>query len=569
MEGYGLDGDPDTGHLKQVASRSDDIWVNVTAMGQIVAPDPAPAGSSVLLVEDSDVQARLTMRMIDRARPDGLVSVTHAVTLAEAYERLEQAHFDCVLLDLNLPDAKGLEALEAIRRTHPWIALVVLTGLEDEGLDMAVLRAGAQGYLSKRSITGAGISLAIADAIQRAHIFEQFEDVRVSQLQMKDDVLSHVSHELRTPLAAIHDFVSILLDGLDGALEPRQEEHLQIVFRNVRHLDSMVKDLLDASKAQVGKLSIELQCTSAAQSVARVVDTMSKNAVDGGIELASIAAHDLPPVFADPLRLDQILINLVHNAVKFTPTGGRVTVGAELSEVDPGFVRLFVADTGTGIEARDIPKVFERLRQLDTAPRQSRKGLGLGLYIAKQLVTGHGGRIWVESTPGKGSTFLVTLPVFSLESLLAPTLAKKGGPSCTVAVLTLDLVWSEHVSAEIPRKVLEEVRSVLRDNTLAHDVVLPNISGTDDAGLLFLVASVDNLEQARIVATRIKEALVVSESLARHNIKPTVEVTLVSVGSDAIESTWAETLKAAAGAVEGVVTTTLSQARRSQLETTP
>jgi signal transduction histidine kinase len=221
--------------------------------------------------------------------------------------------------------------------------------------------------------------------------------------------LSHVSHELRSPLSSIYSFTSIVADGLAGDITPEQLGYLQIVLKNSDQLKSMIEDLLTVTREKEGKLSIDLEELSVSDAVNDAVNTVSPNALNRLIALSTDEGGDIPLALADPIRLRQILIILLDNAIKFTPPGGRVNI--RVSEARSGFLLIQVTDTGRGIPADMTDKIFEHMVQLDDRPGiDGRKGLGIGLHIAKDLVLRQGGEIWVKSSPGRGSVFSFTVP---------------------------------------------------------------------------------------------------------------------------------------------------------------
>jgi PAS domain S-box-containing protein len=237
---------------------------------------------------------------------------------------------------------------------------------------------------------------------------------RKQQLELKDQVLSHVSHELRTPLNAAAQFVTILKRGLAGPLQAQQQELVEDIERNLKQLRTMIADLLDTTRAESGKLTVKIQRLALQDAVADVLRTMHSTAADRGISLTADVPADLPPVAADPARVRQVLTNLTDNAQKFTPAGGSVTVRARMFEADPLFVCVSVIDTGRGIDPAEHQRIFSRLAQVDqplSDDSSTRKGLGLGLFICREIVRRHGGDIGVESELGAGSTFYFTLPI--------------------------------------------------------------------------------------------------------------------------------------------------------------
>ena len=241
--------------------------------------------------------------------------------------------------------------------------------------------------------------------------YSALDELRKQQLLIKDQILSNVSHELRTPLTAVHQFVTILLDGLAGELDPQQKEYLEIARRNVVQLNEMIQDLLDATRADAGKLSVDPVPVELRDVITEVVRTLQSRAAEVGIALEYEAADALPPVFADAARVRQILINLIDNALKFTPSGGRVTVQTALR--DEAYAQVSVSDTGKGIAPDVEEKLFQRLFQGARDSVASRQGLGLGLYICRELVTLQGGQIEVETELGRGSRFTFSLPLLT------------------------------------------------------------------------------------------------------------------------------------------------------------
>lgn len=242
------------------------------------------------------------------------------------------------------------------------------------------------------------------------HAYSELDKSRRQQLELKDQVLSHVSHELRTPLTAAYQFITILRDGLAGDLQPQQKEYVDIVLRNLKQLHTMISDLLEITRAESGKLTIVRQRFSLRDTVADLYRTLRSAAAEKGITLHEDLPGELPLVHADPVRIRQVLTNLLDNALKFTPSGGSITVRAGVFDQDPKFVCVSVTDTGRGIKPEDQQKIFGRLAQADATSEESRRGLGLGLYICREIVQRHDGKIWVESQPSRGATFFFTLP---------------------------------------------------------------------------------------------------------------------------------------------------------------
>lgn len=238
---------------------------------------------------------------------------------------------------------------------------------------------------------------------------EELDKTRRHQLEIKDQFVSHVSHELRSPLAVIHQFVTLMLDGLVGEITAEHREILGVVLKNTLQLREMISDLLDITGAEAGKLLFEQHAVSLLPLFVELERNYRERATQKGILFLVQEPRGLPLVYADPQRLRQVLSNLIDNAFKFTERG-KITIRAGMDD-EPGFMRITVSDTGCGISEGSLSLVFNRLYQEATTIEFSRKGLGLGLHICEQLVSLHGGRIWVESRKDHGSTFFFTVPL--------------------------------------------------------------------------------------------------------------------------------------------------------------
>jgi len=226
----------------------------------------------------------------------------------------------------------------------------------------------------------------------------------------KDEFLSVLSHELRTPLNFITGFVSILQDEIAGPLNDRQQEYLERVQEGAGLMVHLVDDLLDVARIKAGRLHLDSHEQDLAQTIARAVAGLEPIARRCGIKVSSDLEAPVDAVF-DDARVGQVVSNLVSNALKFTGPGGKVDVSLSL---DGTRAMVQVRDTGIGIAAADLDRVFERFRQLDMSTTRRAGGAGLGLTICKEIVEAHGGQIGVMSEIGKGSLFWFTLPLASL-----------------------------------------------------------------------------------------------------------------------------------------------------------
>ena len=463
------------------------------------------AALHVLLVEDNAGDARLLREMFHTEKP-GSFELTHLISMSEAVIHLAKGGVDVVLLDMGLPDGHGLDTVRRAHAAAPGVPVIVLTGLGDETLAAEAMKEGAQDYLIKGQIENRALPRALRYAIERHRMQTETDLIRTQKLQFKDDFLSHVSHELRSPLTAIYQFTTILLDKLAGELNLDQHEYLEIVLRNVKQLQSMINDLLEVTRVQAGKLTIELECTSVCDAIAYTVNTLQGAARDKGIILSSEEDSGSPSVSADPIRIQQILIILVDNAIKFTPTGGAVKVQSRVFEKDPGFLLVEVSDTGCGIGPEMTERIFENLYQITDPGQAGRKGLGLGLYISKELVTRQGGKIWVISEPHKGSHFFFTVPIFSLASWIGPMFMHEKKPGDAIALLAVEMGlrdgWlSPDVRKEMSHVARRLLQQCLRPDT---DVLLPNMGSVSERDLFFAVIYTQK-QGAEVISKRIQE----------------------------------------------------------------
>ncbi len=272
------------------------------------------------------------------------------------------------------------------------IGMLVLLRLS--GLVRAVERARRSERVARRE----------AEQAQQLLAYQNEQLIELDNL--KDEFVSSVSHELRTPLTSISGYVELLLED-----EPSEAKrgYLTIVDRNAERLLGLVSDLLFTARLQGGRLELERTEVDLNEIVAHAVESAGPRAEAAEVEVV-VAAEHVPSVLGEPARLAQLLDNLISNAIKFTPAGGRVTVGLAS---DNGHARIEVSDTGIGIPEGEREKLFERFFRSQTALERQIQGTGLGLYISKAIVEAHGGRIGVQSEEGQGTTFVVELPTIS------------------------------------------------------------------------------------------------------------------------------------------------------------
>jgi signal transduction histidine kinase len=252
-------------------------------------------------------------------------------------------------------------------------------------------------------------------AIQNARLFRELAD-KSHQLeaasQHKSEFLANMSHELRTPLNAIIGFSEVLSDRMFGELNEKQEEYLKDIYASGQHLLSLINDILDLSKIEAGRMELELTDFDLPTAIENALMLVRERAGRRSIALHTNIDTRLGQVQADERKVRQLVLNLLSNAIKFTPGGGRIDVGAVPKD---GFVEVSISDTGIGVAPEDQEKIFEEFRQVGTAAKKV-EGTGLGLTLCRKFVELHGGKIWVKSQEGVGSTFTFTIPADRTES---------------------------------------------------------------------------------------------------------------------------------------------------------
>ena len=306
----------------------------------------------------------------------------------------------CALLTMS--GAMRLSRSSAVIGTALAVAIFVYAAVGTRIDPVQILLAG--GLLALIGTSGAQLAAllqrAVTEQIERTTLSTMFREAQLT-IDAREQVLKIVSHDLRNPLHTISMSTSLMLElPMD---EVQRVKRLQMIQRAGERMTRMVQDLLDVAKFESGRLGIDKRPIEVGPLVSEAADMLRPLASERSLRLDAVIDEDLPPIAADAGRVLQVFSNLIGNAIKFTPSGGRITIQAEPIG---GQTRFSVTDTGPGIPAAQLPHVFGRFWQADATDR---RGIGLGLAIAKGIVEAHGGRIWVESELGAGTTFFFTL----------------------------------------------------------------------------------------------------------------------------------------------------------------
>jgi GAF domain-containing protein/anti-sigma regulatory factor (Ser/Thr protein kinase) len=376
-------------------------------MGRFIQAGIRSSGGPVRWARDGDMTAFTRFDEVVReteSRVAGPMTEKSGSIAARAFRERHTMHIEDIAADDEL-----LRESTIARMTGSRTVLAVPLLVEGAAIGtMLVARRTVRRFSEREVQVVETFADQAAIAIQNVRLFNEIQQ-KSSELERasrhKSEFLANMSHELRTPLNAIIGFSEVLLQGIFGEVNEKQREYLHDVLGSGQHLLSLINDILDLSKIEAGRLDLEPSTFALRDALENGLMIVRERAARHGIALNAVVASDIGAIEADERKVKQILFNLLSNAVKFTPDGGRVDVSVR---AENGDVRVEVRDTGIGIAPADQERVFEEFRQVGR--ERSREGTGLGLTLTKRFVELHGGRIWLESTPGQGSTFTFTLP---------------------------------------------------------------------------------------------------------------------------------------------------------------
>jgi signal transduction histidine kinase len=370
---------------------------------------------SLLLIEDNAAESELVVDMLAQTQPPGF-HVRHARRLDHAIDMLNQEQFDVVLLDLGLPDASGLDGLEALLHTASRAAVVVRTGLGDEEIAIRAIQEGAQDYIVKKPTWSADeLQRSLHYAIARSQAEQLKSEISAAREAtarqadlLKSELVATVSHELRTPLACVVGFTELMLrdQNLD---EETRERYLQIIHDESMRLTGLINDFLDMDKMQAGHFTLALAPFELGELLRHEVKIFSALSATHKLDLADIG--EPLAIVGDRSRMGQVVANLISNAIKYSPAGGAVSITASPGD---SFTRVSVRDSGLGIPADQQASIFTKFFRVDSSDTREIRGTGLGLALCQEIVHAHGGRIGFDSTEGQGSTFWLELPTTGL-----------------------------------------------------------------------------------------------------------------------------------------------------------
>jgi signal transduction histidine kinase len=342
----------------------------------------------------------------------------------EALGLIRKRGFNIVIADIKLPDISGLEILETAKELNPETAVIMITGHASLETAVDAINEGAYAYILK-PVSMSELETTLNNALREQRLLSENREL-VESLQQsnknleeanraleqvsqaKSDFTARMSHELRTPLNSIIGFSEVLLSQkMSPADRATHQEFLGYIHISAEHLLHLIDSILDLSKIEAGKLTLEPREFDLRVLLEDVKITVLPMLTTKKQALRVEIGEGVSSLFADEPKMRQIFLNLLSNAHKFTPTGGRIKVDCRIED---DLLQCSVTDSGIGISPQDQPKIFEEFGQIKKDLAENARGVGLGLSIAKRLVELHGGKIWVVSEPGVGSTFTFTIP---------------------------------------------------------------------------------------------------------------------------------------------------------------
>ena len=366
-----------------------------------------------VLIVDDDVD--FAESLCDILEPQGYLLAT-ARTPAEARERLKTFDAKVALVDIQLRGTSGTRLIAQLKEEHSGLTFIMMTAYADVSSAIEALRSGAHDYILKQ-IDPRGPILALERCFEKLQLQYDYkaayEELLVAKTaaeaasKAKSEFLATMSHELRTPLNAIIGFSEFLMDETIRPSDPAKVTgYLKAIHESGHHLLAVINDILDHSKAEAGRLEVSEEEVNVEEAIAAAMRVVAPRARSGGLEVATAIAPGLL-LRGDSRLLRQILLNLLSNSIKFTPSGGKVEVTAGAED---GGLAIRVRDTGIGMRPEDIPKAFEPFHQIDNRFIRKYQGTGLGLSLVKAMVEAHAGTIAVESAPGAGTTVAIYFP---------------------------------------------------------------------------------------------------------------------------------------------------------------
>jgi signal transduction histidine kinase len=370
-------------------------------------------GLSVLLIEDNPGDALLIRKVLDEVENE-IFRLESANRLSTGLGQLHSGDVDVILLDLSLPDSQGLDTFTRVHSQAPEVPIVVLSGLDDETLAVEAVRQGAQDYLVKGHADSNVLARSMRYAIERKRVEERLQELYENERTLREEREAEINkrveftralvHELKTPLTSVMASSELLMSELTQGPLLKLAENL---YRGACNLNRRIDELLDLARGELGMIRLRCKPVDLPQLLTGVAEDMVSAISSHSQSLLLDMPANLPLVWVDEDRIQQVVVNLLNNASKFTPEEGRITLRAMQRD---SCLTVEVEDTGSGIDEDEQQRLFDPYHRLE-GDRERLSGLGLGLSLCKMLVQLHGGEIWIRSRKGHGSTFAFSVPL--------------------------------------------------------------------------------------------------------------------------------------------------------------
>ena len=426
----------------------------------------------ILLLEDSSSDAELIQIMLEDH--DAFTANVHWVKcLSDASEAIALKSYSLIFSDLGLSDSQGTATISRLKSLAQQTPIIALTSeVSNAGID--TIRAGAHDFIAKNQLSKPLVSRTVQYTIERSQMIAELFAANqhlAKMYEMSQQFVDNVSHEFRTPLTVIKEFASIVKDGIDGPVTDKQKTRLTTLITRTNDLALMVDDLLDTSRLESGLLKACRKQHNLKSIISHVEKMLQTRAEAKKINLTMVDVADDLTVFCDEEKLRRILINLIVNAIKFTPAQGKVEILAEVSGRDR--IKITVSDNGHGISSEDLELIFQRFQQAGEQVRMaSCKGFGLGLSIARSLASLNLGNLDVSSEAGVGSQFSITLPIARTDAILNCYFDQREAAPVGDGDVSVIKILPSSYSPEDKEEVAEAIDDFLQSSTKHFDLTL-------------------------------------------------------------------------------------------------
>lgn len=375
----------------------------------------------ILIVDDDPADQTLCSVLLRKINPGFHIQAEESGQVA--LDIIEQEEIHCVMLDYYLLDGQSDAIVEEIRKVKPWLPILVMSGVGNEEVAVRLMQLGASDYIGKDRLTLEALERCMTNAIIKCALAESLEVEKqelvianAALLRQRREIESFyhtVSHELKTPITAVREFNSLLQDEILGSINEDQKEALATSIDCCDRLTRLVNDLFDTARIETGKLELHLTQVNVLDLLRQEVQIMQSVAREKDITLKFTHQSVVPTMLVDPDRINQVVCNLISNGIKYGRQGGYVDIALATANAGSQVV-ITVKDNGFGISAEHAEFIFDRLFQCEEPGDEnvtSQNGMGIGLFLCRQIIDIHGGELGFESVLGQGSTFTVTLPV--------------------------------------------------------------------------------------------------------------------------------------------------------------